>query len=80
MHGRAEVNLVPRPDLLRNDRAPDHRTPFQDEDFVARFGEVTRTDQPVVARADDNGIVLGFTHRIKCTSWYTEETKREKLA
>ena len=59
MNRRADVDLVPRPDLLGADRAPDNGTALQDQDLITGFREITRADQPVMPRADNNCVVVG---------------------
>ena len=62
MHRRADVYLVARPDFLRADRPAHDRSPLQHKNFMPGFRQVARADQPVMARADDNGVILGFSH------------------
>ena len=65
MHGGAEVDLVAGPDFLGADGPADDGAAFQDEDLVAGFGEVTGADEPVVSRADDDGVVVGVSRQIR---------------
>ena len=55
----AHVEAVSGHDLFRTHRAADDRAAFEHQHPAARPGEVTRADEAVVARADDDAIVNG---------------------
>jgi hypothetical protein len=45
-------------DLLGDRRAAEHVAPLEHEHLAARAGEIRRIDEPVVAAADDDDVVL----------------------
>jgi hypothetical protein len=44
--------------FLGTQATPDFRSPLQDEGFEAGFDEVIAQDQPIMATANDDGIVI----------------------
>ncbi len=47
--------------LFGDDRAADDGAPLEDQHLFAGLGKICRGDEPVVSRADDDGVV-GISH------------------
>ena len=59
-HVGADRKLEPLNDLFRASRSPEHVATLEHQHFLAGAREISGIDQPVVASADDDGVVLRF--------------------
>src|SRR5690348_1496614 len=57
-HVRALGKQEPGKDFFRHRRAAQQVPAFQNDDFLTGFGEVRRVDEPIMAAADDDGVVV----------------------
>src|SRR4029453_15079173 len=58
--GDAEAGV----DLLGGDGSADARQPLEDQDLQAVGGEIAGRDEPIVAAADDDDVVLEISHEL----------------
>ncbi len=79
-HVRADGVLEAGEDLLGHRRPAEHVPPLDHEHLAARLRQIGRVDEPVVAAADHDHVVVGHKIQRGCASDRDFLTKRRRFA